>query len=151
MTLHGHRTQFLYKGGTMKFSDYTIDEEDYKFFESLPEDEKILFIYDLICDNFYGNGSTGHTIEVDFETKLSTIIESTISEEADVNVLILNNKIILNSNIESNLNEYIIDLFMRGYIITHYVLDLEQTELFQKQKFCKVFKLLGIHQKINLN
>ena len=48
----------------MNFSDYIIDESDYEFFESLPQDEKLLFLYDLICVEAYGPGSMEPVMEV---------------------------------------------------------------------------------------
>ena len=41
----------------MNFNEYIIDQDYYEFFDSLPKDEKILFLYDLICDDIYGIGS----------------------------------------------------------------------------------------------
>lgn len=139
----------------MKFDDYNIDEEDYKFFTSLPADEKILFVYDLICEEFYGSGSSGSIVvehsDMNLEDRLSLIVDSAISYEADVNVLILNNQIILNSNVEDHLHDYILDMFMRGYIMVQIKMTDKQKDLFHKQLFCRMFKLLGIHQKIYSN
>jgi hypothetical protein len=42
----------------MNFSDFFISVEDYDFFQSLPNSEKILFAYDLICNDSYGTGSS---------------------------------------------------------------------------------------------
>ena len=44
----------------MNFNDYIISDSDYSFFDSLPEDEKLLFMYDLICEESYGTGSENY-------------------------------------------------------------------------------------------
>ena len=56
----------------MNFNEYIIDQEDYDFFASLPKDEKILFLYDLICVDAYGVGSEEPEYEdhPDFETDI---------------------------------------------------------------------------------
>ena len=63
----------------MNFNEYIIDKSDYEFFDSLPKDEKIIFLYDLICEDFYGAGSIDiestsqtNTSLKDFDSFLST-------------------------------------------------------------------------------
>jgi hypothetical protein len=57
----------------MNFSDYIIDESDYEFFVSLPQDEKLLFLYDLICEDVYGSGSVEPVMERILEVVFSEI------------------------------------------------------------------------------
>jgi hypothetical protein len=109
--------RYLLKGKRMNFNDYIISDSDYSFFDSLPEDEKLLFMYDLICEESYGTGSENYeepedrydTSEIKsdlakfddivdaFKSKLQTIIAASISEKAPVNMIFLNDKLIINS------------------------------------------------------
>jgi len=150
----------------MNFNEYIIDQEDYDFFASLPKDEKILFLYDLICVDAYGIGSedtnfendseyeTHPDFEVDiehFKDKLSSIITGSINPDAKVNVLIVNNRVILNSNSQEFLNEAITEMFMDGCIMIAYKFSDIAMEVFKQQKFCKAFTLIGRHEKISNN
>ena len=141
----------------MNFSDYIIDESDYDFFISLPADEKLLFIHDLICDNAYGVGSSEalntDVIEKDvdkmqdiiekFQLKLDSIIEASINEKALVNVLIINNKIILNSKSLNLIDDAILDLYTKGYLLSAVDLTEKQSDMFHRQRYCRVFDILG--------
>ncbi len=135
----------------MNFDDYIIDEEDYKFFNTLPNDEKLLFMYDLICENFYSSGSIelGHVdmeepdIDDELDSKYHFIIAANINANVDVNILIINNKIILNSNSEELLNNTIKDLILDGLVLSKYTMSDRAVYIFQHQKYCKVYKLLG--------
>ena len=141
----------------MNFSDYIIDESDYDFFISLPADEKLLFIHDLICDNAYGIGSSEalntDVIEKDvdkmqdiiekFQLKLDSIIEASINEKALVNVLIINNKIILNSKSLNLIDDAILDLYTKGYLLSAVDLTEKQSDMFHRQRYCRVFDILG--------
>lgn len=139
----------------MNFKDYIIDEEDYKFFDTLPKDEKLLFIYDLICDDYYGAGSieptemtlTPISLE-DLDSRFQTIVSSNINENIDVNILILNNKLIVNSNSEDLLNKTINGMLLDGLILSKYIMDERSTFIFQQQKFCKIYTILGKEDKI---
>jgi hypothetical protein len=141
----------------LNFSDYIIDESDYDFFISLPADEKLLFIHDLICDNAYGIGSSEalntDIIEKDvdkmqdiiekFQLKLDSIIEASINEKALVNVLIINNKIILNSKSLNLIDDAILDLYTKGYLLSAVDLTEKQSDMFHRQRYCRVFDILG--------
>jgi hypothetical protein len=144
----------------MNFNEYIIDQDDYDFFASLPKDEKILFLYDLICVDAYGVGSEDPEFEdhPDFETdiehfkdRLSSIITGSINPEAKVNVLIVNNKIILNSNSLELLNEAITEMFMDGCVMVKYKLADAALKIFKQQEYCKAFTLLGRNEKISIN
>ena len=144
----------------MNFNEYIIDQEDYDFFASLPKDEKILFLYDLICIDAYGVGSEEPEFEdppdfeVDiehFKDRLSSIITGSINPDAKVNVLIVNNRIILNSNSQEFLNEAITEMFMDGCVMVAYKFSDIAMKVFKQQEFCKAFTLLGRCEKISIN
>jgi hypothetical protein len=152
-------------GTNMNFSEYIIDESDYEFFGSLPKDEKILFMYDLICEDFYGAGSVDSepipavpfklgnfdTFIKDFESKLYKIVAATIRSEFEANILFINDRIIINSESEDSLSDAILDLMLDGHILQEQQLTLHQMSIFHQQRYCKVFKILGTVGEISLN
>ena len=86
----------------MNFNEYIIDQDDYEFFDSLPKDEKILFLYDLICEDVYGVGSTNIEQEetpqdsiAPTKDELPEIVSKSINEFSKVNILVIDNNIIL--------------------------------------------------------
>jgi len=149
----------------MNFNDFIIDREDYDFFQSLPKDEKLLFIYDLICEEAFGTGSvevepidTSKNMSNDFSFELenfkdhlTSLIERSINPEAKVNVLIVNDKIILNSNSEDLLDNTIRDMFMDGCIMTNFKMSDTVLKIFKQQAFCKAFILAGKSDRISEN
>jgi hypothetical protein len=155
----------------MNFNDYIIDDSDYDFFSSLPTDEKLLFVYDLICDDYYGAGSTDSLISVTeedienellrdipddsvFETydpKLREAISNSISGTADVNILILNNKLILNSDSETLLNDTVQNMMRDGVILHRLAVTKEAMENFHLLKFCKLFTIVGKEEAFSKN
>lgn len=149
----------------MNFNDFIIDREDYDFFQSLPKDEKLLFIYDLICEEAFGTGSVeiepldttknvlkDFSFELEnFKDHLSGLVQRSINPEAKVNVLIVNNKIILNSESEDLLNSTIRDMFMDGCVMTNYKMPDNVLKIFKQQAFCKAFILAGKSDRINEN
>ena len=147
----------------MNFNEYIIDESDYEFFGSLPKDEKILFLYDLICEDFYGSGSIEleppSTIQFElgnfdmflqeFEAKLYRIVAATIRSEFKANVLFINDRVIINSESEDKLNDAVLDLMLEGYMIQEQQLTTKQLSIFHQQRYCKVFKIIGTGNKIS--
>lgn len=146
----------------MNFNEFKIDESDYGFFVSLPKDEKLLFIYDLICERAYGTGSTEllssepftpieiDIIETDSELDISTqnekfrsYIESSINKNIDVNIFILNDKVILNSDFEEKLQDSINNMLLDGIILYKQRLSEKARYIFQHQKCCSVYVMVG--------
>ena len=149
----------------MNFNEYKIDESDYEFFGSLPKDEKILFLYDLICEDFYGSGTMEQTPSPvvsfklgdfdnflkEFESKLYQIIESTIQSDSEANVLFINDKVIINSESNNSLSDAVLDLMLDGYVLSEQQLTMKQLSIFHQQRYCKVFEIIGVVDKISLN
>lgn len=157
----------------MNFSDFIIDAEDFDFYESLPASERILFLYDLICDESYGPGSiiTGpEQIDSDFtydteyepkfnpeaflsefESKISSIIDRSIKDSAKSNLAFLNNIIVINSNYKNEIQVAAIELLEQGLLISKQPMTERMTRVFHKQKYCVVYKIIGHGQKFSLN
>lgn len=154
----------------MNFSDFVIDAEDFDFYESLPADQRILFLYDLICEESYGQGSTVATptetiteniqddmkfsVEAflsEFEAKISSIIERSIKNSAKSNLAFLNTIIVINSDYKKEIALAVIDLLEQGLIVTKQPMTERMTRVFHKQKYCAVYKIIGHGQAISLN
>ena len=155
----------------MNFNDYIISESDYSFFDSLPEDEKLLFMYDLICEESYGTGSDTledpnakydtaeiksdldkfDTIVDTFKSKLQTIIAASISEQAPVNMMFLNDKLIINSESLALIADTVNQMILTGYLLSEQILTKPQRKVFHQQKYCKVYTMLGKVSRISEN
>jgi hypothetical protein len=145
----------------MNFNDYIIGESDFEFYESLPEDERILFLYDLICDDAYGQGSMEPPqllteVEVkelvnDFTNKIGSIISASIKDDAKVNVIFINNTIIFNSNNLADLKEAVLDMILDGYILSKFKMTPQAEEVFHKQDYCFMYTIIGQTDEICLN
>jgi len=145
----------------MNFNEYIIDQDDYEFFDSLPKDEKILFLYDLICDDVYGIGSINSipedtTQDLNEPTKnikdeLPKVVAKSINEFSKVNILVIDNNIILNSDSKKYINEVIHDMINDGCILSKYVLSKKSLLIFKQQKYCQAYSIIGKEAKICKN
>jgi len=145
----------------MNFNEYIIDQDDYEFFDSLPKDEKILFLYDLICDDVYGIGSINSiqedtTQDLNEPTKnikdeLPEVVAKSINEFSKVNILVIDNNIILNSDSKKYINEVIHDMINDGCILSKYVLSKKSLLIFKQQKYCQAYSIIGKEAKICKN
>lgn len=145
----------------MNFNEYIIDQDDYEFFDSLPKDEKILFLYDLICDDIYGIGSINSiqedtTQDLNEPTKnikdeLPEVVAKSINEFSKVNILVIDNNIILNSDSKKYINEVIHDMINDGCILSKYVLSKKSLLIFKQQKYCQAYSIIGKELRICKN
>lgn len=156
----------------MKFSDFFISVEDYNFFTSLSESEKILFVYDLICNESYGPGSSefdhintvinGKLSNVnvskinqinppDFITMLKSMISNSIDLESVVNVFFINNFVIINSDRRSEIRNTVRNLFTNGLILVKMRPGKSTLSLFKHQKHLSVYHIAGQSSKLSSN
>jgi len=145
----------------MNFNEYIIDQDDYEFFDSLPKDEKILFLYDLICDDIYGIGSINSIPEdntqdlnepiKNIKDELPEVVAKSINEFSKVNILVIDNNIILNSDSKKYINEVIHDMINDGCILSKYVLSKKSLLIFKQQKYCQAYSIIGKEAKICKN
>jgi len=145
----------------MNFNEYIIDQDDYEFFDSLPKDEKILFLYDLICDDVYGIGSINSILEdttqdlneptKNIKDELPKVVAKSINEFSKVNILVIDNNIILNSDSKKYINEVIHDMINDGCILSKYVLSKKSLLIFKQQKYCQAYSIIGKEAKICKN
>ena len=137
----------------MDFSNYNIDADDYEFFLSLPNDEKILFIYDLICDSYYGLGSTqSFNADIEsFDDYVHDLIANQIDHKAPSNIIFINSFVIINSNSKKNLNIAIQALITDGLMLRTYKISEKTKQVLKHQKFFRVFEITDRNNKIHLN
>lgn len=137
----------------MDFSNYNIDADDYEFFTSLPDDEKILFIYDLICDSYYGLGSTqSFNADIEsFDDYVHDLIAGQIDHKAPSNIIFINNFVVINSNSKKNLNTAIQALITDGLMLRTYKISEKTKRVLKHQKFFRAFEITDRNNKICLN
>lgn len=156
----------------MKFSDFFISVEDYNFFTELSDSEKILFVYDLICNETYGSGSSEvNTIDYiinnprkdtkvskinqvnspDFITMLKSMISNSIDLDSVVNVFFINNFVIINSDYRSEIRNTVRNLFTNGLILVKMRPGKSTLSLFKHQKHLSVYHIAGQSSKLSSN
>lgn len=156
----------------MKFSDFFISVEDYNFFTGLSDSEKILFVYDLICNETYGSGSSEvNTIDYiinnlrkdtkvskinqvnspDFITMLRSMISNSIDLDSVVNVFFINNFVIINSDYRSEIRNTVRNLFTNGLILVKMRPGKSTLSLFKHQKHLSVYHIAGQSFKLSSN
>lgn len=156
----------------MKFSDFFISVEDYNFFTGLSDSEKILFVYDLICNETYGSGSSEvNTIDYiinnplkdtkvskinqvnspDFIAMLKSMISDSIDLDSVVNVFFINNFVIINSDYRSEIRNAVRNLFTNGLILVKMRPGKSTLSLFKHQKHLSVYHIAGQSSKLSSN
>lgn len=145
----------------MDYNDIEFDESDYEFFVSLPTDEKILFLFDLLCTNLfedYSNDKISEIIPASYEDLTgplkSTVVEAidfAFSKEADVNIVFVNDFIVINSDNEKILKTSVREIFMRGYVLSEMKVSSREMKLFQRSAFCKIYSIIGHNDPILKN
>ena len=145
----------------MDYNDIEFDESDYEFFVSLPTDEKILFLFDLLCTNLfedYSNDKISEIIPASYEDLTgplkSTVVEAidfAFSKEADVNIVFVNDFIVINSDDEKILKTSVREIFMRGYVLSEMKVSSREMKLFQRSAFCKIYSIIGHNDPILKN
>ena len=135
----------------MELSDFVIDHEDFKFFQGLPNTEKILFMYDLICEEYYDKGSITFEPEPSTQIDLKSLIDKIVRPENNASVIILGKMVIVNSEIRDYYYDAVENLFLNGYLIVGRIMTDKQRYIFQKQKYCGMYEIIGVVDPINLN
>ena len=147
----------------MPFNKYYIGSSDYDFYKSLPEDEKLLFLHDLICTDYYNNGTALdlnyiYKDEEDYSPEdinsnsyrkvISEVLDHAIDPESQVNVIFINELVVFNSDSIKNMSYAILDLAFDGVILKKIELPENIEYVFKKQDYCQVFKVLDISNPI---
>ena len=150
----------------MNFKKFKINSDDFSFYESLPDTERILFLYDLICEGAYGDGSLSideptqpsHETKFDLdsfidenEEKLSMLFEIKIDERKKCNLVFLHDLAIINTNKKKEILNTANDLASKGFLIVKLPMTLQWKRIFHKQKYCAVYRIIGLTQQVSNN
>jgi hypothetical protein len=140
----------------MHFNDFFINTEDWKFFESLPFDEQILFVHDLICEEYYGKGSTDEVEKENIKLHnfiefLERITDKLYDNDHGFSVLFLDKYIVFNSESKELLYNIVATYFEKGYILSKVNMSKQVTMLLHKMRYCEMYRILGIENKISMN
>lgn len=158
-----------------KFEDFVISPADFDFFRGLRKDEKLFFLYDLLCDQSYGLGSPTdevmfEDIELDdediatidpankdangfltnfediatqYEKVMGDKFKASLDKYNDINVIVLNNFVVINSISLGLIEKEVLSLFEAGYIVKKHTTTPRSQRIFHHMKYCMVFELMG--------
>jgi len=143
----------------MTFDSFYVDSSDFDFYMSLPEDEKLLFLYDLICSDYYeeqeieASQFTADNFSNDINTNsfrnvISAVLDKAIDYNSYVNVIFINEIVVFNSPSKRNLSYAILDMAFDGVFLKKLDVPDNLIDVFKKQAYCEVFKVLDISDPI---
>jgi len=81
-------------------------------------------------------------IAVQYE-KFARKMQATVDETLDINILVLNNYLVFNSISLGLIASEIRTMFEDGYIMKKYTTSVKTQRIFQHQKFCMVYEIMG--------
>ena len=140
----------------MTFDNFFIDSSDFNFYLSLPEDERLLFLYDLICTDYYTEEKVNITEQfevTDFSTNninpsykeiISSVIDKAIDLTSNVNVIFINGLVIFNSESKKNLSYAILDIAFEGVFLDKIDITEHLINIFKRQTYCEVYTILEV-------
>ena len=145
----------------MTFDNFFVDSSDYNFYLSLPEDEKLLFLYDLICTDYYNEVEEIHYPEEldtsDFSTVInsssyrdviSAVLSKAVDLNAHVNVIFINELVVFNSDSKRNLSYALLDMAFDGVFLDKIEIPENLIAVFKKQEYYEVYKVIEIADSI---
>lgn len=146
----------------MPFDSFHIDSAEYDFYMSLPEDEKLLFLHDLICTDYYDtdineisnipsfdNDSFSNDINSNsYREVISKVLDQAVDYDSQVNVIFINELVVFNSYSKKYMAYAILDMSMEGVILDKLNLPENLIPVFKKQEYCEVYKVLDIANPI---
>jgi hypothetical protein len=145
------------------YDNIVLNELDYKFFQSLPVREKLIFLYDLCLEVENHNEELEDEYEDTEEedgkilpNKLLKFFEQASCDQNYVHILILPDILVISGNLTTTLSSTKNYLFNEGYIFTsdtdsYQLLNNEVKQLQTYFKYVEVYKLLSIIYPTSLN
>jgi len=145
------------------YDNIVLNELDYKFFQSLPVREKLVFLYDLCLEVENHNEELEDEYEDTEEedgkilpNKLLKFFEQASCDQNYVHILILPDILVISGNLTTTLSSTKNYLFNEGYIFTsdtdsYQLLNNEVKQLQTYFKYVEVYKLLSIIYPTSLN
>jgi len=146
----------------MPFDSFHIDSSEYDFYMSLPEDEKLLFLHDLICTDYYDTEITEisdmPTFDKDsfsadinshsYREVISKVLDQAVDYDSQVNVIFINELVVFNSYSKRYMAYAILDMSLEGVILDKMTIPENLISVFKKQEYCEVYKVLDITNPI---
>lgn len=144
----------------MAFDEFFVDSSDFNFYLSLPADERLLFLYDLICTNYYTEEEIDLPTQFDpenfstdinkhtYREVISTVLNKAVDLNAYVNVIFINELVVFNSNSKKNLSYAILDMAFDGVFLDKIDIPENLIDVFKKQDYCEVYKVIEISEPI---
>jgi len=144
----------------MAFDSFYVDSSDFNFYLSLPEDERLLFLYDLICTDYYNEEEINVTEQFDvdnfsdninshsYRDIISSVLNKAVDLQAHVNVIFINELVVFNSDSKRNLAYAILDMAFDGVFLDKIDIPENLVEVFKKQDYCEVYKVIEISEPI---
>jgi len=144
----------------MPFDSFHIDISEYDFYMSLPADEKLMFLHDLICTDYYDPEIADHVSPYDKESFsadinnisyreiISKVLDQAIDYDSMVNVIFINELVIFNSNSKKSMFYAVLELSFDGVVLDKVDLPENLEYIFKKQEYWAVYKVLDIANPI---
>jgi len=144
----------------MIFDNFHIGSSEYDFYKSLPADEKLLFIYDLICTNYYTEDAhndiesftdTEYSDNINsnsYRTIISDVLDRAVDLDSRVNIIFINDLVVFNSLSKRYMSYAILDMSFDGVILDKIEIPENLESVFKKQTYCEVYKVLDITNPI---
>ena len=118
------------------------DDEEYEFFKSLDDNDKLLYIYDLFINDEFDYSNLESDIEVEFEDDSDSIIKDVQVVFSDDSIKIIGNSLTLQNKVAT-------DLFLNGLILTDKDTIVKETK--DGIRIILSYKLIGVSLPISLN
>ena len=118
------------------------DDEEYEFFKSLDDNDKLLYIYDLFINDEFDYSNLESDIEVEFEDDSDSVIKDVQVVFSDDSIKIIGNSLTLQNKVAT-------DLFLNGLILTDKDTIVKETK--DGIRIILSYKLIGISLPISLN
>lgn len=127
-----------------------VSEEDFIFFQGLSDEEKILCTFDLWVYPTEENNGLNEDGFLNNDA-IKDIIDFSIQKEDKANVVIFDDSLVINANKYKDALEAVKTFFESGLIMERMSLTPDEVILFQRQKHCIVYYIMGNVTPINFN
>ena len=121
-----------------------ISESDYKFIHALPDDEKILCLFDVWLSD--------STELPDTMPSFEELIDMSIINPDTANIVITPNMAVINGESYKLVKDAVSHLFSYGFVLERIIISNNRLrDTFQRQKYCLVYSIKGVVNPISAN
>jgi len=121
-----------------------ICEGDYHFFRDLSDGDKILCLFDIWVMDDQDDENLN-------KENLMKIIDSSIKNVDNANVIVTNDIVIINADSYKLVRNAVRVLFEQGFLLERKILTDSGNDVFRRQKYCVVYSIIGIVNPIIRN